>query len=103
MEEAFENNPTLFLQKIGSVNMAEINERLIDGPRKFKKDEEVIRSVSDISRRWFTCEIHDLPFDKKCRLIPYYFRSHRTNVAQLARVFELSKDTVAEILKKSGH
>lgn len=103
VEDAFENNPTLLLQKIGSVNMAELNERLIDGPRKFKKDEEVIRSVSDISRRWFSCEIHNLPFDKKCRLIPYYFRSHRTNVAQLARVFELAKETVSEILKKNGH
>lgn len=102
VEATFENSPSLFLQRIGIVNVAEISERLIDGPRKFMKDEEVIRAVSDICRRWFSCEIHDLPFDKKCRLIPYYFRSHRTNVAQLARVFELPKDSVAEILKKNG-
>lgn len=103
VEDAFENSPTLMLQRIGIVNMAEISERLIDGPRTFRKDEEVLRSVGEICRRWFSCAVHDLPIDKKCRLIPYYFRSHRTNVSQLARVFELSKETVAEILKKNGH
>lgn len=103
VENAFENNPTLLLRKIGTVNVAEIAEKMITGPRQFKKDEEALRSVSDVCRRWFSCEVHDLPFDKKCRLIPFYFQSHRTNVQQLARVFELSRDTVAEILKKNGY
>lgn len=102
VEAAFDGNPTLLLQRIGLVNVAEMSEKLIDSPRRFKKDEEVIRSAGDICRRWFSCEIHDLPLEKKCRLIPYYFRSNRTSVAQLARVFELPKDKVAEILRKNG-
>lgn len=102
VEDAFENSPTMFLQKIGLVNMAEMSEKLIESPRRFKKDEEVMRSVGDISRRWFSCGIHDLPLEKKCRLIPYYFRSNRTSVSQLARVFELPKETVSSILKKNG-
>lgn len=101
-EEAFENNPTLFLQKIGLVNMAQMQEKLVDGPRQFKKDEEVMRAVGDTCRRWFSCEIRELPLEKKCRLIPYYFRSSRTSVAQLARVFELPKEIVSDILKKNG-
>lgn len=101
VEQAFENSPAIFLQKIGLVNMAEMSERLVNSPRTFKKDEEVFRAVSDICRRWFSCEVHDLPFEKKCRLIPYYFRSNRTSVPQLARVFELPKETVSEILRRN--
>lgn len=102
VEDAFENCPALMLQRIGIVNVAEITEKLIDGPRKFKKDEEVVRAVNEICRKWFSCEIHKLPYDKKCRLIPYYSRSHRTNVPQLARVFELSREEVADVLKRNG-
>lgn len=102
VEDAFENNPTLLIQKIGNVNVAEMSEKMIDSPRTFKKDEDVVRSASDTCRRWFDCTIYDLPFDKKCRLLSYYYRSNRTNVSQLARVFELTKETVSDILKKNG-
>ena len=90
------------IQKIGNVNVAEMSEKMIDSPRTFKKDEDVVRSASDTCRRWFDCTIYDLPFDKKCRLLSYYYRSNRTNVSQLARVFELTKETVSDILKKNG-
>ena len=102
VEAAFENNPTLFLQKIGLVNMAEMSERLIDSPRRFKNDDDVMRAASEICRRWFSCEIHNLPIDKKCRLLTYYYRSNKTSASQLARIFELPKETVSDILKKNG-
>ncbi len=102
VEDAFGNSQTLLMQKIGFVNMAEMAEKMIEGPRRFRKDEDVIRSANEICRRWFGCVIHDLPFDKKCRLIPYYYRTNRTNAQQLARVFELTKETVISILGKNG-
>lgn len=102
VEGAFNNSQTLFLQKIGNVNVAEMSEKLIESPHRFKKDEDVVRAAGDICRKWFSCEIHDLPVVRKCRLISYYFQSNRTSVSQLARVFELPKDTVAEILRKNG-
>ena len=100
VEKAFEGNPSLFLQKVAGVNMAELSRRLDENPRSFRKDEEVLRNVNDISRRWFQCTVHDLPYEKKARLATYYFRCNRTSVPQMSRVFELSREEMAFMLKK---
>lgn len=102
VEAAFENDPSIFVQKIGNTNIVEMHRRLEDNPKVFRKDEEVLRSVRDLSMKWFSSEIHDLPYEKKIRLLTYYFRSNRTSTSQMARIFEMPREEVSLILKKNG-
>ena len=102
VEAAFENDSSIFVQKIGNTNVAEMHRRLEDNPKVFRKDEEVLRSVRDLSLKWFSSEIHDLPYEKKIRLLTYYFRSNRTSTSQMARIFEMPRGEVSLILKKNG-
>lgn len=101
-ESAFENNPSMFHQKLGTSNTAEMSRRLDENPRHFRKDEEVLRNVNYLSNKWFSTLVTDLPYEQKARLLSYYYRSNRTSVPQMARVFGVSKNEITAILKKNG-
>ena len=94
LEAAFNQDQSFFLKTIGSVNMAEMKQKLVDDPRRRQNDSELFKTIDDISSRWFGRGIDALSLDKKARLLPYVFRSYRTSVAQLARCFGLNRETV---------
>lgn len=94
LESAFNHDQSYFLKMIGSVNMAEMKQKLVDGPRRRQNDSEMFKTIDDISNRWFDQGIDTLSRDKKARLLPYVFRAYRTSVAQLARCFGLDRETV---------
>ena len=98
VEEAFNNEQSFFLRMIGAVNTAQMQNTLIDSPRVRIADGNLIRVVEDISGRWFKKSVRELPDDKKARILLYVYHTHRTNVAQLARVFELGREEVERML-----
>ena len=100
LESAFGNDQAFFLKTIGSVNMAEMQQKLVDNPRQRQNDTEMIKTIDSVSQGWFKCGILELPREKKARLLPYIYRSYRTTIAQLARCFGLDPDAVRHML---GH
>ena len=57
--------------------------------------------VEEVSERWFKTGLSTLSLERKIRLLPYIYRTSKTTIPQLARVFGLSRDRVASILGKS--
>ena len=100
LEAAFGNDQAFFLKTIGTVNMAEMHQKLVDNPRQRQNDTEMIKTLDNIAKGWFNCGLLELPREKKARLIPYIYRSFRTSVAQLARCFGLEQETVARMVGK---
>ena len=101
LESAFSNDQAFFLRTIGTVNMAEMHQKLVDNPRQRQNDTEMIKAIDSVSKGWFNGPVLDLPREKKARLLPYIYRSYRTSVAQLARCFNLEPDTVARMIGRS--
>ena len=102
LEAAFNHDQAYFLKTIGTVNMTEMQQKLVDGPRRRQNDSEMYKTIDNISDQWFHCALADLSMDRKARLLPYIFRSYRTGIAQLARCFGLEKAEVARMLGKGG-
>lgn len=98
LESAFGYDQAYFLRTIGTVNMAEMHQKLVDNPRQRQNDTEMLKTIESISQGWFKCGLLDLPLEKKARLLPYIYRSFRTSIAQLARCFGLDPDKVARMV-----
>lgn len=101
LESAFLGDQSFFLKTIGTLNTAEMTQKLVDSPRTKYNDTEFLRSINEISQRWFQKDVKDLPIDKKARLIRYVSHSFRTDPSQLARAFELSRNQILRFLEKA--
>ena len=102
LESAFSNDQAYFLKIIGMVNMAEMQQKLVDNPRQRQNDTELLKTIDSIAQGWFKCNLIDLPLEKKTRLLPYVYRAYRTTIAQLARCFGMHPDEVARKVKRPG-
>lgn len=98
LEQAFGNDQSFFLRTIGSLNPAEMNQKLIDNPRMRLADSEFYKYVAAVSLRWFKAELSKLSLEQKARLIPYISRTMKTSVPQLARAFGLNRDVIRKML-----
>lgn len=98
LEQAFNEDPAYWLKTIGGVNPAEMEEKLVDGPRRMLPDSEFLKLVSDTVQRWFSQELATLPREKKLRIVPYLWRTRKTTVSQLARVMGMGRDEIEKIL-----
>lgn len=105
LEQAFNHDQAFWLKTIGALNPAEMEEKLVDAPRRMLPDSELYKVVSDTALRWFSQALNDLTKEKKYRLLPYIRRTRKTTVHQLARVFSLPRKEVCRVLglKESGH
>ena len=99
VEDAFDGSQAYLLKTIGSVNVAEMKQKLIDGPRTRMLDGEFFKHVSSVSDRWFGKPVSELSRVEKTRLIPYISHTTYTSVPQLARAFGMDRDEIADILK----
>ena len=99
LEQAFEGDPAFFLKTIGGQNAAEMQNKLIDSPRVMLTDVEFLKLASETSQRWFKAGISEITYERKARLTSYLFRTTRTTVPQLARVMNLPRDTISQIVK----
>lgn len=100
LEQAFNGDPSFFYRTIGSVNPAEMNELLVEGPRRMLPDTELYCIASDLCRQWFKQDLNTLPYGKKSRILSYLWRTRKTTTGQQARVLGLSRESVQEAL---GH
>lgn len=100
-EQAFNGSQAFLLKTIGTVNMAEMNEKLVDGPRKRLLDGEFFKLITSVSDRWFGKPVSVLVETERARLIPYIYRTTSTTVPQLARGFGLSREMVSDILRQN--
>ena len=98
LEQAFNQDQAYFLRTIGDVNVAEMRQRLVDGPRTMQNDSEVLKDAAAEADRWFKTELAALSLIQKTRLIPYFYRTRKTTVPQLARVFGLERVVIESIL-----
>lgn len=100
LEQAFGNDQSFFLRTIGSLNPAEMNQKLIDNPRMRLTDSEFYKYAASVSLRWFKTELSKLSLEQKSRLIPYINRTMKTSVPQLARTFSLDREVIRKMLGK---
>jgi REP element-mobilizing transposase RayT len=99
LEEVFNEDPAFWLKTIGAVNPAEMDEKLIEGPRRMLPDAEFMKIVTDTVLRWFSQELSSLPKEKKVRIIPYLWRTRKTTAKQLARVMGMPREEVEKAVK----
>lgn len=99
LEQVFNHDQAFWLKTIGSLNPAEMEEKLVDAPRQMLPDSEFYKVVADITQRWFSADLAQLPAEKKLRIIPYIWRTRKTTVNQLARVFGLERETIRKAVK----
>ncbi|MBO4475864.1 MAG: hypothetical protein J5737_03995 [Bacteroidales bacterium] len=98
-ERAFNNDQAFFLKTIGSVNCAEMDFKLVTGPRIRRSDNEFRKTVEELSHKWFNIDISGLSMEMKTRIVPHLYHSYNTSVPQLARCIMLSREDVAGILR----
>lgn len=94
-EEAFNNDSSYFIQTIGNLKKTEMKQRLSG---KWLCDSDFIPIANEVSNRWFKKDVDSLSVLQKQRIIPFIYRGNRTSIAQMARVFHLTKDDISEIL-----
>ncbi len=99
LEQVFNNDQAYWLRMVGGVNTAEMEEKLVEAPRRMLPDSEFYKVVSDICDRWFQTALKDLPIEKKKRLLPFLWRSRKTTPNQLARVLGLDRADVRNALR----
>ena len=102
LEQAFNHDQTYWLRTIGTLNGAEMEEKLVNSPRRILPDTEFFKEVADIARRWFSKEPGDLPKEQKFRLLPYLWRTRKTTINQLARVLGLDRKEIIRAIKPHG-
>jgi hypothetical protein len=98
LEQAFNYDQAYYIRTIGTVNVSEMRQRLVDGPRTMHTDGEVLKDAAAEAIRWFGTDLSALSLLQKTRLIPYFNRTRKTTVRQLARVFGLSREMILSIL-----
>ncbi len=100
VEAAFNNDQAYFMKSVGIVNTAEMEHRLVIAPRMMITDEEFLRNANDISERWFKTTIHNLTMEKRIRMISFMHHTQKTTIPQLARIFEIDRETIKRIISK---
>lgn len=100
LEQAFGNSQAFFLKTIGSVNPVELGTKLVDMPRQRVSDAELFKAAEDLCGIWFGCGMADISLERKMRLLPYIYRTRRTTVPQLARVFALKREVVDDAVRR---
>ena len=101
LEQAFNGDPAYYLKTIGGVNVAEMRYLLEEKPFTMQPDTEFYKAVNEISVRWFNTDLTSLSLERKLRIIPYIYRTSKTTIPQLARVFGLDRARIASIVGKA--
>ena len=99
LEQVFNHDQVYFIRTTGSLNSAEMKQKLVDAPRTMMKDSDFYQEMDATANRWFQTGVASLSLEQKIRLIPYVKRTRKTTSPQLARVFGLKRDQVEAILK----
>lgn len=101
LESAFGNDQSFFLKQIGTVNPAEMHQKLVLNARSQNNDTQMFSIITDYAGRWFDKEPLAMTPEQKARLLPYLFRRYRTSSAQLARCMKMEPEIVEALLAKA--
>ena len=100
LESAFNGDQAFFLKSIGTVNSAEMEQKLVLNHRERQRDSEFLVTVNDLCGRWFQKMPFELTLEQKTRLVPYLYRCYRTTANQLARCMRMERADVERIMKR---
>lgn len=98
LEQAFGYDQAFFMKTIGSLNIAEIRYSVEEQPFNMTPDTEFRKIIDDVSVKWYGKNLSGIPLGKKYGLLPYVYRTSKTTVSQLARVFALDRETVRAVI-----
>jgi hypothetical protein len=98
LESAFNHDQAFFLKTIGTVNVAEMRQKLVENMRRKHTDMEMMTVVSEMADKFYSRTVPDLSPDMKAKMITYLYRSYRTSVPQLARCLQLPRDLTARLV-----
>ena len=99
-EAAFGNDQAFFLKIIGSVNYAEMEQKLVHNHRAMRPDAAFLLTVDELSDRWFKRKPFELTLEQKIRLAPFLYHCYHTTIPQLGRCLRLDRDEVKRALGK---
>lgn len=99
LEQVFNHDQAFWLKTIGSLNTAEMEEKLVDAPRRMLPDTDFRKELEDIAQRWFSQTLASLTQEKKKRLLLYIWRTHKTSVKQLARMLGMEHEEVSNAIR----
>ena len=98
LESAFNHDQAFFLKTIGSVNMAEMEQKLLLNGRVKHTDSEMLANVVEMADKFYHKSVQELTPDMKARMLPYLYRGYRTTIPQLARCLQLPREIVASLV-----
>ena len=98
LESAFGNDQAYFLKMIGSLNVAEMTQKLEINGRTRQSDSHMIAIVKNLADKWFQKSLLDLTPEMKSRLASYLYKAYRTTPSQLARCLGMSREIVEALL-----
>lgn len=99
LEQAFGHDQAFFLKTLGSVNVSEMEQKLVLNGRQRQTDASMFAIISNLAEKWYGMEVMKLTPEQKARLLPYLYRSYRTSEAQLARCMGMARDVVSGLLE----
>lgn len=102
LESAFGDDQAFYLKTIGTVNLAEMQQLLVQNGRMRQKDSEMLAIIATLAGKWFKASIPELTPEQKARILPYLYRSYRTSIPQLARCLRMPRDLVSSLLSARG-
>lgn len=102
LESAFDNDQTVYLKMIGSVNTAEMRQMLVLNGRNKQSDAEMLAVISRLAEKWYDKTVLELSPEHKARILPYLYRCYRTSVPQLARCLRMPREVVYGLLPVRG-
>lgn len=102
LEKSFFNKHSFFLKTIGMVSTSEIKQKLVENLKERKTDNELFKCVNEICNQRYSKNLNELSSELKARVLLFTYRSYRCTPAQLARVFELSREKVLSLLGQVG-
>jgi hypothetical protein len=98
LESAFANDQAFFLKSVGTVNMAEMRQKLSLNTRVRQTDTQMLAIINEIAGRWYNLSLSQLTPERKAKLLPYLYRSYRTSIPQLARCMQYPREVVSRLL-----
>ena len=98
LESAFNNDQAFFLKTIGTLDPAEMRQKLILNHRIRQTDSQFRAVVTNLADKWYHKDVATLTPEMKARLVSYLYRSYRTTTKQLARCLQLSRETISDLL-----
>ena len=101
LEDAFLGDQAFFLKCIGNLNYAEMQDKLVSGPRTKQNDASFVLNASAVSEEWYGKSIANLSREQKLRILVHMYRTCNTSPSQLARCLQMKKADAEEIIRQS--